>query len=379
MSATGLTLGVSGWRLQNERTGIGRYLLSIVERFSPELAAQRFADINVYSPQPLAASRVHLPPHVNNKVLRSRLPMVPWENLRLGPSATDDVVLYPSFSRPFFARRATVVTTHDATMRIVPEMFTRRDRIVYDRLYGWSARAATLVLTTSEAAKRDIVREWDVDPAKIRVTPLAAAECFHPLPADDDRGRLRHEMFGDDAPFFMFVGKISGRRNVPELLRAFARFKLGGHPHKLVVVGPTYAVEAVKVLAVAGGVASDIVTRSFVSDDVLNRIYNCADAFIMPSVYENGSLPVFEAQATGTPVISVATEGTDEITGGEALLIPRLEVGALVEAMTRIATDESLRRDLSRRGLQNSRRYSWVRCAAETLAVCGEAAAMSHG
>ena len=373
-----MTLGVSGWRLHGQRTGIGRYLMSIIVHCTPELMAGRFSDINVYTPRPVSASHVHLPDHVNNRVLSSRLPMVPWENLRLGPSATDDVVLYPSFSRPFFARRATVVTTHDATMRIVPGMFTRRDRMVYDRLYGWSARAATLVLTTSEASKRDIAREWQVDPAKIRVTPLAAAEYFRPLPADDDRATLRHAMFGADAPYFMFVGKISGRRNVPELLRAFAEFKLGGHPHKLVVVGPTYAVDAVNVLAVECGVARDLITRSFVSDDVLNRIYNCADAFIMPSVYENGSLPVFEAQATGTPVISVATEGTGEITGGAALLIPRLEVGALVEAMTRIATDESLRRDLSRSGLENSRRYSWERCAAETLAVCSEAAAMSR-
>jgi glycosyltransferase involved in cell wall biosynthesis len=318
---------------------------------------------------------VDLPSHVTNKVLRSRLSMVLWDNLRLGPAATDDVILYPSFSRPLVTRRASVVTTHDATMRIVPHLFTRRDRLIYDPLYGWSARAATLVLTTSEAAKRDIVKAWDVDPWKIRVTPLAAGEEFHPL-AHADPAELRRELLGQDVPYFMFAGKISGRRNLPELLRAFSVFKSAGARHKLVMVGPAYAVEAVNVLAQEFGVQGDLITFSFVSDEKLNTIYNCADAFIMPSVYENGSLPVFEAQAAGTPVVSVATEGTLEITGGEALLIPKLEVAALVEAMTRIAEDESLRSDLSRRGLENSRRYSWERCAAETLAVCSEAAGM---
>src|SRR5688500_19124092 len=117
--------------------------------------------------------------------------MVARDNRRLGPAALDDVVLYPSFARSLITRGASVVVTHDATMRVVPEMFRRRDRLVYGPMYGWSARAATLVITTSEAAKRDIVRVWDVDPAKIRVTPLAAAKHFRPLASQDDRHTLR--------------------------------------------------------------------------------------------------------------------------------------------------------------------------------------------
>ncbi len=370
------TLGVSGWRLHGQRTGVGRYILSIIECLSPELVTRWFSRINVYVPQPVAGSNVSLPSGVNGVVIPSTLSMLPWENLRLGPTAKDDVVLYPSFSRPFVARGATVVTVHDATMRIVPEMFSRRARLIYDPLYGWSARAATLVLTTSEAAKRDIVHGWDVDPDKIRVTPMAASNTFRPLTNDDDRERIRHELLDTDAPYFIFVGKISGRRNVHELMRAFAMFKLEGHPHKLVVVGPSYAVEAVNALAAANGFGNDLITRSYVTDETLNRLYACADAFIMPAAYENGSLPVFEAQASGTPIISVRTDGTEEITGGAALLIPQLEPKGLAAAMTQIANDESLRNDLARRGLENSRRYSWERCASETLAVCREAAEM---
>jgi glycosyltransferase involved in cell wall biosynthesis len=129
----------------------------------------------------------------------------------------------------------------------------------------------------------------------------------------------------------------------------------------------------VKVLGAELGVGDSLITRAYVTDETLNQLYNCAEAFIMPSAYENGSLPVFEAQATGTPVISVHTEGTEEITGGAAFLIPRLEVKELVRAMTAVASDAGLRRDLSERGLANSARYSWSRCARETLEVCREA------
>jgi glycosyltransferase involved in cell wall biosynthesis len=367
------SLGVSGWRLHGQRTGVGRYTASLVEHFTPDVIQDRFASINVYTPYPFDLSSQDVSSRVRNPVIPSRLPMVAWDNLRLGPSVLDDVVLYPSFARPLVTRGASVVVTHDATMKVVPDMFSRRDRVLYGPLYGWSARAATLVITTSEAAKRDIVRVWDVDPAKIRVTPLAAAGHFRPLSQPDDRDALRKETLGDATPFFMFVGKISGRRNVPELLRAFVEFKRGGYPHKLLVVGPTHAVEAVKVLGAELGVGDNLMTRSYVTDETLNQLYNCAEAFIMPSAYENGSLPVFEAQATGTPVISVHTEGTEEITGGAALLIPRLDAAELVRAMTTLASDLPLRRELSAKGLANSALYSWSRCARETLEVCREA------
>lgn len=372
-----LTLGVSGWRLHGQRTGVGRYLLSIIESLSADVLTGEFSDVNVYTQSRLAAAEVRLPDHVNNIVLESRLPMLPWDNLRLAPSATDAVVLYPSFSRPLIARGATVVVTHDAHVKVVPEMYRRRDRIAYGPLYGWSARKATIVVTTSEATKWDIVREWDVDPAKIRVTYMAASAEFRPLDGLDQHS-ARAEMLGEATPYFMFVGKISGRRNIPELLKALAEFRRRGHPHNLLLVGPDYAVDAVRALARTLDVTRYVLTKSFVSDTELNRLYNCADAFIMPSAYENGSLPVFEAQATGTPVISVATEGTREITGDTALLIPQLRVAELVAAMERLATDRDLRNELSRAGLENSRRFSWKRCATETVAACREAARI-HG
>ncbi len=340
---------------------------------TPDVLAGRFSGVNLYTQSPLDNDALALPPSVRNVVLDSKLSLLPWDNLRLAPTARDSVVLYPSFSRPLVSRGATVVVTHDAHMMVVPEMHTKWDRQGYARLYEWSARKASLVITTSEATKRDIVRFWRVDPDKIRVTYMAASADFYPIDGLD-REATRKEMFGETVPYFMFVGKISGRRNIPELLKALALFRERGHKQNLLLVGPDYAIQRVRSLASALNVTAFIRTKSYVTDAELNRLYNCADAFVMPSTYENGSLPVFEAQATGTPVISVATEGTVEITGGAALLIPRLNVTELAAAMERIAEDHQLRVDLSGTSLKNSRRFSWKRCATETVVVCHEAA-----
>lgn len=370
-----VTLGVSGWRLHGVRTGVGRYLLNLIQHWTPELVADQFSSISVYSPQPLDPTELPLPLGVSEIVRRSKLPMVPWENVRVGPSARQSVMLYPSYSRPLVSRGATVVVTYDATMRLHKELYTRRDQMIYGPLYGWSARAATLVITTTYAARDDIARVWGVNPAKIRVTHLAPAACFRQLPAGVDRRSLRARLTGADEPYFLFVGKISGRRNLPLLMKAFAEFRRrSDHRHRLVMAGPKAAMRKIREMAFTLNIAQHVVTRTFVSDSDLNGMYNCADAFVMPSAYETVSFPIMEAQATGTPVICIDTAGAREMTGGEALLIPRLGVDELAAAMSQLASDAGLRASIADRGLANSRRFSWQKCASETLAVCREAA-----
>ncbi|MEO8577429.1 MAG: glycosyltransferase family 1 protein [Gemmatimonadales bacterium] len=373
-----VTLGLSGWRLQGQLTGVGRYVQNLVRHWTPEVVGDRFARVTVYTPRDFEEGSVHLPPGVAGRVIGPPMSMIPWENLRLGPSAAESVMLYPSYSRPIVTRGASVVVTHDATMRIHPELYTRADKLIYDRLYGWSARSATLVITTTHAAAADIVREWNVDGEKIRVTHLASVESFHPLGDSIDSGAERIRLTGSNEPYFLFVGKVSGRRNLPRLLEAFAEFRRRSpYLHRLVIAGPRYAIAAVEKLAEELDVRQWLVLKTSVDDDDLNILYNCADAFVMPSTYETVSFPILESQAAGTPVICVDTPGSREMTGGEALLIPQLEVINLVEALVRVASDPSFRADLAQRGLRNSRRFSWEKCASATLDVCAEAARLN--
>jgi glycosyltransferase involved in cell wall biosynthesis len=225
----------------------------------------------------------------------------------------------------------------------------------------------------------DIAREWNIDIEKIHVTHLASVKDFHPLDQAIDRNAERIRLTGSNDPYFLFVGKLSGRRNVPTLMQAFAEFrKSSASLHRLVIVGPPYAVAAAEKLADEYGVPQFVVTRTNVDDTDLNIFYNCADAFVMPSTYETVSFPIMESQAAGTPVICVDTPGSREMTGGEAFFISRLDVTELVNAMTRMANDRILRDDLSTRGLANAGRFSWEKCAAETLDVCARAVTLHN-
>src|SRR5258708_13879334 len=104
-------------------------------------------------------------------------------------------------------------------------------------------------------------------------------------------------------------------------------------------------------------------------DKGLSRLYNAAEGLVMPSVYETTSLPVMEAQATGTPVICIDSEGMREITGHAALMFPRLEPLLLSDAMARLAADPALRDRLRAEGLASAARFSWTRCAPRPMAL----------
>lgn len=367
-----MRLGINGWRLQGPRTGVRRYLHNVVRYWTPEVIAGRFSGINCYTPVPLDRQDTPLPDNIQERVLLPHCRMLLWENLCFAPAASDDVIFCPSFSRPLLARGKTVVTTHEASSKDHPELFPLSVRLFYNHLYGWSARHATLVIADSEASRQDIARCWRVPLARIRVVYMASDTHFRPLPADPRVADARH--LGASTPFFLFVGKMSGRRNIPLLLESFAHFKRHtSFPHRLVLVGLNIHALDLSSFLERFGLAGDVTHRPYVTDEDLNLLYNAADALISPSSYETVCLPVMEAQATATPVICIDTAGMREITGGAAVLMPTLDVKELVEAMSRIASDVNLRRELGDKGLANARRFSWEQTSRDTLAVLEEA------
>lgn len=370
-----MRLGINGWRIHGQRTGVGRYLLNTVKHWTPDLVGSRFDRITFYTPAPIDRRDIPLPKNIQDEVLRPHWPMLIWENLRLGPFATDDVVFHPSFSRPLVSRAKTVVTMHEADLRLYPGFYPFSARHGYDRLYGWSARHATLVISDSEAARQDVARAYQIPLAKIRAVPLAPAEIFAPRPGDPRILEVRERYRCGDVPFFLFVGKLTGRRNIPKLLQAFAELKSRKRlPHRLVLIGPNSRGLDLEGLTTTLGVSDQVLHHNYIPDEDLSLLYNAAESFVMPFGYEAASLTILEAQASGTPLICTDTPGSREVTGGTACLMPRAEVPEIVEAMHRVATDASWRRDLSESGLANARRYSWRRSAAETLAVLEEAA-----
>lgn len=358
--------------MHGQRAGVGRYLHNLVTRFTPELLAGRFDEVTFYSHRPVDRGQTTLPEGVKEKVLRPAARMLIWENLRFGPAADDDVLFCPSYSRPLITRAPAVVAIHDATCKLHPELYSNRVHF-YNCLYGWSARNAAMVITSTEATKAEISNAWNVAPERIRVIPYAAADFFQLMEDLSPARAVVEKLTGSDGPYFLFVGKTTGRRNVPLALEAFAGFKARtGMDHRVVMVGPKPSFELAELVKHLG-LAGSVVHSGYVSDQQLNALYNAAEAVISASAVETISMPLLEGQATGVPVICTDTPTSREVSGGAAIFLDRLDLSALCDAFTRAAGNSELRAELKERGIANSRLYSWKRTADETINVLREA------
>lgn len=368
-----MRLGVNGWRLNGNLTGVGRYLLNIVKHWTPEINAERFKEINFYSPSAIDPLSLHLPRNINFRVLKPNLRMLIWDNLRLSLAAEEDVVFHPSYSIPLFRRGKTVVAIHDAIHELYPHLFTNSVKYFYKYLYRWTARNATVVITATEAGKQNIARTMNAPLSKIRVVYLAPDEIFREKPEPQKIQIVRQKIIGSNDPFFLFVGKLSGRRNIPLLLNGFAEFKRRHSlPHKLVMIGLNiHSLNIFKLLDDLN-ISKEIIYPGFVSDDDLNALYHTASGLISPSPYETMNLPVMEAQAAGTAVICSDTAGMREITGGNALFLPKMNKEQIAESFSQVAQDANYRNELGANGAEYSKRFTWKKTSAQTLDILAE-------
>jgi glycosyltransferase involved in cell wall biosynthesis len=369
-----MKLGINGWRILGHHTGVGRYLYNILRHWTPENVDGRFSELTLYTHLPYPTAEKPLPPTIHNRVLGPAWRMLIWENLRLGPAAADDLTYHPSFSIPLWRRGQSVVVIHEVIHELYPQLFPASVRLFYKHLYRWSARQSTLVISGSEASKQDIIRQMKLPPDKIRVVPMAAADFFHRPPEQSVLDAVRTKYLDAQTPFFLFVGKLSGRRSLPLLLGGFAEFKKQSRlPHKLVVVGLNIHKVNVAQMIEELGISGEVIYPGFISDDDLNGLYHQATGLISPALYEPICLPVMEAQAAGTPVICSDSPGMREATGGHALLLPKPEVAEMAKALTQLAQDDDLCRRLSQNGRQYAQQFSWERTSKETLNVLAEA------
>lgn len=368
-----MQLGINGWRIHGQRTGVGRYLYNVVRHWDAESLRQHgFDAARLYTPAPFT----ELPAGhaLDMRVLSPPARMLVWENFRFGPAAAEDVLFCPSFSRPVVVRGRTVVALHDAMLALHPEFNGRWSDGLYSRLYSWSGHHSALVLALSEACRQDIHRGWGIPLDKIRVVHHAAEECFFPLRDRPSTNEDRMRLLAADAPYFLFVGKMTGRRSIPLLLEAFAEFvRATGLPHFLVLAGKKPTHFDLDAAIHSHGIEDRVRQTGFVSDSDLNVMYNFADAMVMPARYEIGSLPVMEAQRAGAPVICLDSEGMREVAGGSARMVPAMESSQLAQAMREIATQPALRQELREGGLEHAKNFSWRKTAELTLAVLADA------
>ena len=277
-----------------------------------------------------------------------------------------DICHYTNFLAPVSEDRPYVVTIHDMGLEVLPDAHPLAKRLYTKRLIPRVARKARLIITNSEYSKWEIIRHLGIPEHRIRVTPLAASPEFRPVAAHPAH------------PYFLYVGNLEPRKNLERLIEAFGR--LHGKEHQLIIVGNRwYQGGVAERKARSLGLNGRVKFLGYVPRSDLPEIFSGATALVYPSLLEGFGLPIIEAMACGTPVITSNNSSMREVAGDAAALVDPRNVREIAEAMARVAEDSSLRAQLSQKGLKRASEFSWKKTAELTLEVYREAIEMERG
>jgi len=359
-----MRIGINGLLLSNRpgyrRSGIDRYIRGLLSALPEALPND---ELIVYAnPTAIDAGgtlSVHtVPSFTENKALR-----IVWEQVGLPRSIrADRLDLFhgTAFALPSRLTVPGVVTIHDLAFLRWPDQVPRSRAKHLRRAVVSAAKQSTRLIAVSEATKRDVVELLQIDPDRIDVTPLGVDPTFR-RPAGEAIAEFRHA-YELTRPFILTVGNREPRKNLPTMIRAFAKVK-NDIPHDLVHAGGEgWNADELERAVAETKLGERLRFVDFVPHAELPLWYASADCFVMPSLYEGFGLPLLEAMACGAPSIATNRSSLPEVAGDAAYLCDP-DVDSLAAALVTVLHDGELRCRLHEAGPRRASGFTWRRTA----------------
>ncbi len=367
-----MRIGIDYTAAVRQGAGIGRYTRELVRSLAEldrdhdyvlfaAASGQRLADVG-WPPNfqmrsaPLSDRALAILWH------RLRLPL--WVELATGPV---DIFQSPDFVLPPVRRARTLVTVHDLSFIRYPQCADANLRAYLNKVVPRSVQRADLVLTDSQSTKDDLVELLGVELSKIEVVYPGVEERFRPI---EDQALLEEVRKRYSLPprFILGLGTLQPRKNFTRLIEAFADLRFAiCDLHLVIAGGKGWLYEEIFATVERLGLEEKVVFPGFVADEHLPALYNLADLFVFPSLYEGFGLPPLEALACGTPVITSDASSLPEVVGQAGLMVKATDVEALAQAMRQVLEDDALQEEMIARGLEQAKKFTWEKAAAKLL------------
>jgi alpha-1,3-rhamnosyl/mannosyltransferase len=252
-----------------------------------------------------------------------------------------------------------VTTIYDLYFYLHPEHTQAEIKRDYAALVAKNCERSDAIIAISEYTKQQLVEHLKIAPSSIYTIHLGVDD-YYSVRTDEDTVQSIKNKFGITRPYFLFVGNLEPRKNLPQLMKAFRTLK---EDFQLVLAGPKgWLTEEWSDL-----VTDRTILTGYVTKEELRALYQNAIALVLVSVEEGFSLPAMEAMASSTPVLASNLPIFREIGGNAFLPVDQNDSDSIRDAMLKIANDSGLRKELTGRGLERSRRFSWRETAQKTL------------
>ncbi len=262
-----------------------------------------------------------------------------------------------------------VVTIHDLIHLLFPEFLPNRLALTYARvMLKRAARIASRVIAVSNHTAMDLEQHLAIPSDRIDVIHNGVSSDFS-TPATDTERKNMFKRHGLEPGYLLFVGNPKPHKNLERVLEAYRLAKTANRDlGQLVCAGTGADAGRIAEKAAALGIADSVRLPGFIDGWQMPTLYQAATMFVFPGLYEGFGLPVAEAMAAGTPVITSTNSALSEVAGDAALLVDPLDTTAIADAIGTLFTQADQRYRLRDLGLEQVRRFQWSNCAQQTLA-----------
>ncbi len=289
-----------------------------------------------------------------------------WEQVAQ-PAQLREFDLYHAlaFVSPLVLPVPSIVTVYDLSFLHYPQVLSPARRLYLRLFTALSCRRARRVIAISHSTARDLNDSLGISPAKIDVAaPGYDAARYRPLPPEQVTAFRQQK--GLPPRFWLFVGTLEPRKNLPMLLAAYAALPRGERLPLVIGGGKGWDYAAVFAAVERYNLSDDVTFPGFIPVEDLPLWYNSAEVFVYPSVFEGFGLPVLEAMACGTPVIVSDVSSLPEVAGSAGLRLPPDDFNAWADALRRARGDADWREAARQQGFREAARYTWDDTARQT-------------
>ena len=367
-------IAINALIMDNKKAGIGNYAFNLLQEML-KFPSDFIIDIYIQdhmSSQFNSTENMHFIKCPNFESSRDR---ILYEQLKLPHLYRQydySLIHFMDYMSPILPIKSKkVVTIHDLSYFIYPEYFTIGSRYMKQFLTGPSIRSADRVICVSYNTKNDIQKRYKLSD-KLRVIHLGVEPIEKTV--NKDKGREILKKYGINGSFIMYTGTLEPRKNVETLISAYhSAVKEGNIIQDLVLCGkPGWKYEGIYNEIKNSGLSERIILTGYVPSDDLSIIFDNADVFVYPSLYEGFGLPPLEAMAHGVPVICSNSSSLPEVVGEAALTFSPEDKEALTALMIKLLEDTNLRSELVEKGYNRASLFTWENTVNKTYKVYEE-------
>ena len=363
-----MIIGIDGNEANvKQRVGIGEYAFKLLSQFE-KFQISNFKSQIYLKNEPIS----DMPIGRENWKYRVVGPKKLWTQLALpfdlfAHSPRPNVFFSPTHYAPRFSPVPTAISIMDLSFIHFPELFKKRDLYQLKNWTRYSAKKASVIFTISKSTKDDIIKTYNINESKVIVAYPGISVKSN---KNKDWNMTNLNRFGIKNNYILFVGTLQPRKNIERLVEAFSLLSKDSEFEsiQLVIVGKKgWLYEPILAAPKKYDVEDKVLFLDSIKDDDLPVLYTNALCFVLPSLYEGFGFPVLEAMQYGCPVVTSNVSSLPEVGGDAALYVNPEDVDDIELKIKKLLKNDSLRKELIKKGYEQVKKFNWKKTAEETL------------